>query len=226
VPPDDDLHQHEVLEPSAFTLWSSYATIKTGKVLFRGLLPLTYAGVEKLPPAPFILCPNHQSLLDGPLLISTLPKRVIHRIFILGFPDYWQGPIMRFFGRLSRIVEIDASTNLVQAMRIGALGLRKGKVLLIFPEGTRTIDGRLGEFKKGAAILACELGVPIVPVGLTGAFELWPRGGTFRRHAVSVAFGEPLDPRKFADAADPYGALTEALKKAVEKLCSNESGRL
>jgi long-chain acyl-CoA synthetase len=219
VPPEHDLHQHEVLDPSGFTLWVSYLTIKTAKVMFRWFLPLTYSGIEKLPSAPFLLCPNHQSLVDGPLLISTLPKRVIDKIFILGFPDYWKGRIMGFFGRLSRIVEVDASVNLVQAMQIGALGLRKGKVLLIFPEGTRTIDGKLGEFKKGAAILAVELGVPIVPVGLSGAFELWPRGGSFRRHAVRVTFGEPVDPKKFGDAADPYGAVTDAMKKAVEKLC-------
>ena len=218
VPPDNDLHQHEVLEPSAFTLWTSYIGIKTAKLLFRVFLPLNYSGLEKLPKPPFLLCPNHQSLLDGPLLISTLPKSVIDRIFILGFPDYWQSPVMRFFGKLSRIVQIDASVNLIQAMQVGALGLRKGKVLLIFPEGTRTIDGKVAEFKKGAAILACEIGVPVVPVGLSGAFDMWPRGGSFRRHAVNVAIGEPIDPRKFADMADPYGALTEAMKNAVQKL--------
>jgi long-chain acyl-CoA synthetase len=186
--------------------------------LFRSYLPLTYDGLENLPKSPFILAPNHQSLLDGPLLICTLPKRVIDKIFILGFPDYWQGPVMKFFGKLSRIVEIDASVNLVQAMQIGALGLRNGKVLLVFPEGTRTIDGKLAEFKKGAAILAVELGVPVVPVGLTGAFEMWPRGGNFKRHPVRVVFGKPIDPRAYAGAADPYGAVTDAVKSSVEKL--------
>ena len=75
---------------------------------------------------------------------------------------------MGFLGRMARIVAVDTDANLVQALQIGALGLRSGKVLLVFPEGTRTIDGRLGEFKKGSAILACELGVPVVPVGLKG----------------------------------------------------------
>ena len=218
VPPEDTLHQHGVLAPSALTLWSSYVVIKIGKLLFRLFLPMTYSGVENLPKAPFILAPNHQSLLDGPLLIGTLPKRVIDRIFILGFPDYWQGPVMRFFGRMSRIVEIDASVNLIQAMQIGALGLRNGKVLLVFPEGTRTIDGKLADFKKGAAILAVEMGVPVVPVGLTGAFEMWPRGGSFKRHAVTVVFGKPIYPRAYSDAADPYGAVTDAVKMSVENL--------
>jgi 1-acyl-sn-glycerol-3-phosphate acyltransferase len=108
--------------------------------------------------------------------------------------------------------------NLIQALRIGGLGLRRGRVLLVFPEGTRTLDGSVAEFKKGSAILAVELGVPVVPVGLKGAFEMWPRGGTFRRHPVHVTFGDPIDPNDFRDAADPCTALTETLKGAVEKL--------
>jgi long-chain acyl-CoA synthetase len=219
VPPGDDLHTHEVFEPTALTLWSSYLTIKLAKVFFRVYLPLGFSGLERLPrKGPFILCPNHQSFLDGPLLISVLPKHIINRIFILGYTDYFQGSVMRFFGKLSRIVAIDPNVNLIQALRIGGLGLRRGRVLLVFPEGTRTLDGSVAEFKKGSAILAVELGVPVVPVGLKGAFEMWPRGGTFRRHPVHVTFGDPIDPNDFRDAADPCTALTETLKGAEEKL--------
>ena len=100
VPPGDALHQHEVLEPSAFVLWTSYLVIKAGALFFRLFLPLRYSGVEKLPKEPpFILCPNHQSFLDGPLLICVLPKRVIDPIFILGYTDYWQGRVMGFLGK-------------------------------------------------------------------------------------------------------------------------------
>jgi long-chain acyl-CoA synthetase len=219
VPPDDPLYRLEVLDPSRLTLWSSYICIKIAKLLFRVFLPLRYTGIEKLPRhLPFILCPNHQSFLDGPLLISALPKHVIDKIFILGYTDYWEGSVMGFFGRLSRIVGIDGSANLVQALQTGAIGLRKKRVLLVFPEGTRTLDGKLAEFKKGAAILACELGVPIVPVGLKGAFEMWPRGGSFRLHPVEVHFGDPIQPDDFKGEADPYTAVTETLKSAIRHL--------
>jgi long-chain acyl-CoA synthetase len=218
LPSDNALHQHEAMNPSGLILWSSYLLIKLGKLLFRLFLPLRYSRVEKLPDAPFILCPNHQSFLDGPLLISVLPKRVIDRIFVLGYTDYWRGRVMGFFAKMSRIVAVDADVNLVQALQVGAAGLRNGKVLLVFPEGTRTIDGKLGEFKKGSAILACELGVPVVPVGLKGAYEMWPRGGSFRRHSVDIIFGEPIDPKRFSNAEDAYVALTEALKGAVKQL--------
>jgi long-chain acyl-CoA synthetase len=219
VPSGDSLHEHEVLDPSAFTLWSSYLVIKLAKVFFRLFLKLRYSGLEKLPEKlPFIVCPNHQSFLDGPLIISTLPKRIIDNIFILGYTDYWEGPVMGYLAKLSRIVAIDPNINLLQAMQVGALGLRKNRVLLVFPEGTRTIDGELAEFKKGAAILACEIGVPVVPVALKGAFEMWPRGGKFRLHPVEIIFGDPIDPRSFASAPDPYLALTDALKTAIREL--------
>ena len=81
---------------------------------------------------------------------------------------------------MCNIVAIDPNVNLIRAMQVGAVGLKHGRVLLIFPEGTRSIDGHVAEFKKGAAIMAYELGVPIVPVGIRGTFEAWPRGGNFR----------------------------------------------
>jgi 1-acyl-sn-glycerol-3-phosphate acyltransferase len=74
------------------------------------------------------------------------------------------------------------------------------------------------EFKKGAAILACEMGAPIVPVGLKGAFEMWPRGGSFRLHPVEIVFGPPINPADFAQSPDPYSAVNEALRAAVQKL--------
>ncbi len=219
VPPADSIHQEPALNPGALTRWSSYVVIKIAKVFFRTFLGFRYSGLEKLPQqTPFILCPNHQSFLDGFFLISALPRNIIDRIFVLGVPQYWQGAVMRFLARLSRIVEIDTTGNLMQAMRIGALGLRKNRVLLIFPEGVRTIDGRVAEFKNGAAILACEVGAPIVPIGIKGAFEMWPRGGRFHLHAVEIAIGDPIDPRSFANSPDPYTALSEAVRNAVVNL--------
>jgi 1-acyl-sn-glycerol-3-phosphate acyltransferase len=62
--------------------------------------------------------------------------------------------------------------------------------------------------------------VPIVPVGLKGAFEMWPRGGNFRLHPVEVHFGDPIRPADFQGQPDPYSALTETLKSAVQQLAN------
>ena len=197
----------------------AFAAMRLLKLAALVLFRLQYHGLEKLPRTrPFILCPNHESFLDGPLVVSILPRHVLYNMFILGYSDYWQGPVSRRMAQMCNIVAVDPNLNLVRAMQIGAAGLKRGRVLLIFPEGTRSIDGRLADFKKGAAILAYELGIPIVPVGIRGTFEAWPRGGNFRLHPVQIYFGDPIDPVAFSRAPDPYGAVTDKLRGDVGTL--------
>jgi 1-acyl-sn-glycerol-3-phosphate acyltransferase len=103
-------------------------------------------------------------------------------------------------------------------MQVAAAGLKSNRVLLVFPEGTRSIDGHVAEFRKGAAILAYELGIPIVPVGIRGTYEAWPRAGGFRFHPVEFHYGEAIDPGDFRNTADPYAAMTERLRNEVKIL--------
>jgi len=92
------------------------------------------------------------------------------------------------------------------------------KVLMLFPEGERSIDGTLKPFRKGAAILASHADAPIVPVAIDGLYELWPRGRAFnwsgllpwRATPVSVAFGEPV-----RVARGDYAAGTERVRSSV-----------
>jgi long-chain acyl-CoA synthetase len=183
-------------------------------VLFR----LKVKGREKLPAAgPFIVCPNHESFLDGPLLSAVLPFRVLKDMFFLGYSEYWGNFLTRRIAQALNIVAIDPNVNLLRAMQVGAAGLRHNKVAMVFPEGTRSIDGRVAEFKKGAAILAYELRVPIVPVGIRGTFEAWPRGGGFRLRPVEIHIGDPIDPYR-VKATDPYTDITNLLREKVKEL--------
>lgn len=129
---------------------------------------------------------------------------------------------MRGLARRINLVPVNADASLVPAMRAGAFGLSHGKVLLLFPEGERSIDGGVKRFKKGATILAKQLGVPIVPVSLRGIFELWPRTGgrnwrlvwPWSGHKVRISLGAPLTVRD----DESYAAAAERLRDAVDQL--------
>jgi long-chain acyl-CoA synthetase len=118
----------------------------------------------------------------------------LKRVFFVGYSEYFEGVVGRFLARLFRNIPIDANHNLQRAMQAAAEGLRRGMVLVIFPEGARSLDGTVKEFRRGAAILAQTLNVPITPVGIRGAYQAWPREGQIRRHALEVQFGATLPP--------------------------------
>ena len=80
------------------------------------------------------------------------------------------------------------------------------------------MSGKLTKFKKGSAILSVELDAPIVPVGIVGTFEAWPRGGKLRSHPVTYRIGDPIDPQEFAGEPDPYEAVNTALRDRVASL--------
>jgi long-chain acyl-CoA synthetase len=219
VPPSDPIHNHPIFHPRRIVTRVGLLILRLLRLLARFFFRLQYHGLENIPTAfPFLLCPNHASFLDGPLLASILPRRVLYNLFVLGYSDYWEGAISKRIAEACNIVAIDPNANLIRAMQVGAVGLKHNRALLIFPEGTRSITGTVAEFKKGAAILAFEMGVPIVPVGIRGTFESWPRGGSFRFHPVQIHFGKPIDPRAFSQAPDPYTAITAALRERVKQL--------
>ena len=158
-------------------------------------------GLDRLPRAgPYLITPNHQSYVDPFILCGVLPYRVFENLFFVGAVEYFETTFTRWVARTANLVPVDPDSNLIPAMQAGAFGLAHGKILLLFPEGERSIDGTVKKFKKGAPILAQHLGVPAVPVALNGIHELWPRnrGINWRllmpwsRHRITIAFGDPI----------------------------------
>jgi long-chain acyl-CoA synthetase len=196
--------------------------LKVFALVARVLLRYRVSGRANVPrEGPFIISPNHQTYVDGMFLAAGLPFRVVRQLFIVGAAEYFETPFTRWLARAINIVPVDPDANLVNAMRAGAVGLRLKKVLLLFPEGERSIDGELKKFRKGAAILSAHLDAPIVPVALDGIFDLWPRGRAlnwrgllpWRAKPVSIEFGAPLrSPR------GDYTAGTAALRAAVGQM--------
>ena len=134
---------------------------------------------------------------------------------------------MRRLARSLKTVVVDPDANLIPAMRAGAFGLRNGLVLILYPEGERSIDGTPKVFKKGAAILSIHLQVPIVPVAIEGFYDAWPRKKAFQRFApLEIAIGDPIfPPPESAASEQAYEKLTAELRARVvsmwEKLPKN-----
>lgn len=230
VPEDDPLLQG-LLEEYALTSAALFAGARILRAVARVLFGLQFSGEENFPrEETFLLSPNHQGFLDMFLLAGALPWRVFRRMFFVGASEYYATPLRRRVARAVHVIPVDPDAKLVLAMQAGAFGLRHGKVLVLFPEGERTVDGEIKTFKKGAAILSLHLRAPIVPVAIRGSFEFWPRARGFQwsrclpgRGRIRIAIGQPMPPpeplpagcdRREAEAR--YAAATESLRAAVD----------
>ncbi len=202
--------------------------IQTGKLISRALFRLRIDGVENLPAAPYILCANHSSYLDGPYLIAALPWKPFHNVFYVGTTEIFGAGLMRELSHLLHLIPLDPDSNLVPAMRAGAYGLRAGKILVLYPEGERSIEGPPKQFKKGAAILAQHLNIPIVPVAQYGFHNVWPRGKGFQGfHPLRIRIGKPIYPDANEKPEQAYERLTAELRAQVLEMwneLANESG--
>ena len=215
-----------LLEPKRLVAPLAFVVMKTVFLLARILLRARVSGRDLVPAeGPFLVSPNHQSYLDPFLLVGALRYRTFRRLFFVGASGYFATPFRQKLARLVNVVPVDPDANLVRAMRAGAYGLRHGKVLVLFPEGERSPDGGVKTFKKGAAILSEQLGVPIVPVAIHGVFEVLPRGRFIQWRAFlpwtatrpALRFGPSVSPGTAGGTAgeDRYSKLTETLRASV-----------
>ena len=143
-----------------------------------------------------IFMANHQSLFDIPALIATLPGQTR----FLAKKSLFQIPVFGWSLRLGGFVTIDRE-NLDRAQDSFSAAvdrLRAGTSILVFPEGTRSLDGRMLDFKRGGFLLALKSGLPIVPVGIAGSLEVQRKGSfLIRPGSVTVRYGSPVDVREY-----------------------------
>lgn len=219
--PADDGFLRELDKPKRRRALAAFVAVKAVYLLFAILVGLRARGVRQLPAGgPYLISPNHQSYLDAFMVVGALPLRAFREMFFVGAAEYFQTPLMRWLARSLNVVPVDPDANLVTAMQAGAYGLRLGKVLVLFPEGERSIDGEVKTFRKGAAILSHHLCAPIVPVALDGVWDIWPRGRSIGWRAltpgtrVRIEFGAPLP----VSETDDYTAHTALLRERVMTL--------
>lgn len=187
-------------------------------------LPVEVRGLEKLAPGGCVYAANHASFVDVWVLVARLPgsvrfvaKRELYRLPVFGWALRATGQIP--MDRRHR----EAAEQSYQA---AAEVVRGGRSVIVFVEGTRTRDGRLGEFKKGAFVLAIEAGVPLVPVYIRGTRAAMPRGSLWlRRRPVTLVVGEPVSTAGLAYAdRDAFRARVRAWFLAQEQAVDGVRG--
>jgi 1-acyl-sn-glycerol-3-phosphate acyltransferase len=171
-------------------------------------------GVENIPAGACIFVPNHASNLDPLAFMPWIPRRVS----VLIKQELFRIPVLSFGMRLAKFVPIrrqdrDSTTASLEACREV---LREGLPLVMFAEGTRSRDGRLRPFKKGAFVLGIEAGVPIVPVSIAGTQALlMPGESRLRPGTVTVRIGPAADAAQYApDRRQELTAQVESLVAA------------
>jgi 1-acyl-sn-glycerol-3-phosphate acyltransferase len=157
-------------------------------------------GADRVPRAGgVLLVSNHQSFLDPVLATLALPRECNYMARDTLFAIRWLRPIMEFLNAFA----VKRDTADMGAIKETLRRLKAGKLVLAFPEGTRTEDGSVGPMRAGVVLLARKARVPIVPTLILGAFESWPRTARLPRpHPILVAYGEPVCPHEHPEWGD------------------------
>ena len=165
-------------------------------------------GFERLPAeGPAILCPNHISFLDSAFLMLSVPRN----ISFVGKAEYMASWKTKYLFPVMGMIPIDRSGGSKAAIALEAAGevLRRGELFGIFPEGTRSRDGRLHKGRTGAARLALEVGAPIFPVGIVGTDRIQPPDARAPKlvGSCSITIGRPIGPERYAAMPERHRAL-------------------
>jgi 1-acyl-sn-glycerol-3-phosphate acyltransferase len=200
-------------------VWRAFQLVMQS--FFATWLRLRVRGSEHLPYGGALLLANHQSFLD-PLLVAVSLKRPVT---YLARDSLFRVPLIGWILRHTYVMPIRREATGTESLRESLRRIEQGYLVGIFPEGTRTRDGSLGVLKPGFIALVRRANCPVVPVGISGAFETFPRGAIFPRSGpVCVVFGAPITTSQLAEFQGREGqaALVEHVAKRITE-CLGEA---
>jgi len=183
--------------------------------LFMLFFRIRRYGARHIPPPPFIVACTHQSFLDPIIVGFTCP----HPVRYMARASLFRNPLFSALIRAYGAFEIERDMADFGALKKTLAFLKKGESVLMFPEGTRTHDGRVGSIKPGGLMIAARAGVPVVPAVIEGAFGVWSRRMKLPRFflPIRIYYGKPIrvargEARSLASA---LGGWLEAIRRRL-----------
>src|ERR1700757_1372933 len=153
-------------------------------------------GIERIPKGTVIFAANHTSAADAPAVVGAIPRRIA----ILLKRSLFKYPIVGQAFHLARFIPVDRSDrdSAITSLEQATEAIKNGQSFLIYPEGTRSPDGRLQEFKKGTAVMAIKAGVPLVPIACSNAHRIMKkRDLKIYPGEILVEFLSPIDSTQY-----------------------------
>lgn len=193
--------------------WTKFA-------LFVCRISVSVVGLEKVDPyGNYILVSNHASGFDIPVMMNTFPHIRIMFKKELSYVPFW-GWALRWGHHI--MVDRSKGSEAMKSLERAANDVRSGGQVLLFAEGTRTRDGKLQAFKRGAFSLAAKSGVPLVPVAINGSFRILPKGSfDIRPSKIEVVISEPIETKNIATREDEV-ALMNTVKEIITRTYREE----
>jgi 1-acyl-sn-glycerol-3-phosphate acyltransferase len=183
---------HLAMKP--FYAFFHYLTMVVYEAWFRGEV----VGTENIPTSgPFLIASNHASHLDPPLVGSQIARQM--RFFAR--KTLWSNRVARWWLDNVETIPVDRDSGDVAAIRRVLQALQEDRAIVLFPEGTRTMDGQLQKPKAGVGLLACKSGVPVVPCRVYGSFEAFGKNAKIPRFGtpISIVYGKPITAAEYDD---------------------------
>lgn len=209
-----DWHTILMQDTSSMPYPKSWITMRFFKSMSHALFNIYFAfriKGERNFQTPCIYASNHQSYLDGLFVMAAVASKNVRHTFFVAKEQHLRKPFLRFLASKHNVIALrmnDLKNSILQLSEV----LKRGDSLIIFPEGTRTETGMIGEFKRMFAILSVEMNVPIVPITINGAFRVMPKHSHFPRIGrVSLEVHEPIMPAPDTD----YDQLADRIRRII-----------
>ncbi len=202
-----------------------YCVAKNSLGLIVNLYIKKINGVENIPKkGPYIIAANHASYMDHLILQNFWARRFNKIIHFLAKKEHFYG-IQRLWHIYFKAIPLDRKAGGKDALEKAIVYLKKGKIVTIYPEGTRTLTGKLQKAKTGVARLALGAKVPVVPVGLIGTFQILPKGKLIPRFKKAIVnIGKAMYFNKYHGKINKKNLrlVTNTIMKEIARLSNQE----